>query len=221
MNVKTKTSLVIVFTLILGMVIGALASRALLQKKVERVFSMKQPKVFTKLYMEFIEPKATQKDQVQEILKTYGIRLNEIRSKSRKDQESTMLAMMSDLESFLSPEQLEWLELKSSRWGRPTWWDSTKKVFVYLETELTLTEDQVIHLKKILAETQKKSRGRFQKIPKGKTLSFLIQMEDIEKDLKKILSETQKEKFDDLLEIIHKKSQEEQQSTQIKELRLE
>ncbi|MFC2161013.1 hypothetical protein ACFLRX_05105 [Acidobacteriota bacterium] len=219
MNVKTKTSLVIVFTLIVGMVIGSLLSRTLLHKKMERVFSRRQPEVFTKLYMEFMKPKVTQKDQVQEILKTYGIRLNEIRRKSRMDQESTMLAMMSDLESFLTPEQLEWLELKSSRGGRPTWWDSAKKLFVYLESELILTENQVVQLKKILEESQKKSQDRMQKrIPGGKTKTFLGQMENIEEDVKKILTETQKEKFDKLHEIIRKKSQQrDQRSSEAKQ----
>jgi hypothetical protein len=214
MNVKTKTALVIVFTLIFGIVIGALLNRSLLQKRVERVFSWKQPKVFVKLYMEFIEPKVTQKDQIQEILKRYGKRLKEIRSESRKDLESTMLAMMSELEPFLSSEQLQWLEAKSSsRGGMPTWWDSNKKVFVYLETELALSEDQTIQMKKIFEELRTlrmRSRDKIQEeIPKGRASNFLGLMEKIEEDLKKLLTQTQKEKFDELLEVIRKRSLEE------------
>ena len=200
MNVKTKTSLVIVFTLIVGMFIGALASRAFLQNRVRRVFSMRNPNTFVQSFLETIKPNTDQEKQIKEILERNGQLFDEIRSKSREDLESSMTAMMSELESVLTPEQIKRLEDRSSRGRMPFGRRSAEDELVYLSTELELTWDQTSKLEKILEESRMQPPDKTQRgVPKEMSSNFRSQMENREEEIKKILTEEQSKKYDDLM----------------------
>jgi uncharacterized protein YneF (UPF0154 family) len=200
MNVKTKTSLVIVFTLITGMIIGALLSRALLQNRVQRVFSMRNPNAFVQSYLETIKPDANQEKQIKEILERNGQRIAEIRSKSRENLESSMVAMMSELESVLTLEQIKRLEEKPPG-GRPRFgMRSTEGELVFLTTELELTNDQTSLLKKLIEEFRMSAPDKMQRVtPKEMSPNFRNQMEKREEEIKKILTDEQKKKYDELM----------------------
>jgi uncharacterized protein YneF (UPF0154 family) len=200
MNVKTKTSLVIVFTLITGMMIGALLSRALLQNRVQRVFSMRNPNAFVQSYLETIKPDANQEKQIKEILERNGQRIAEIRSKSRENLESSMVAMMSELESVLTLEQIKRLEEKPPG-GRPRFgMRSTEGELVFLTTELELTNDQTSLLKKLIEEFRMSAPDKMQRgTPKEMSPNFRNQMEKREEEIKKILTDKQKKKYDELM----------------------
>lgn len=200
MNVKTKTSLVIVFTLIVGMFIGALASRAFLQNRVRRVFSMRNPNTFVQSFLETIKPNTDQEKQIKEILERNGQLFDEIRSKSREDLESSMTAMMSELESVLTPEQIKRLEDRSSRGRMPFGRRSAEDELVYLSTELELTEDQRSKLEKILEEFRMQPRDKMERgTPKEMSSDFRQQIENREEEIQKILTEEQKKKYDELM----------------------
>lgn len=200
MNVKLKTSLIIAVTLIAGIAIGALANRALLQNRVQRVFSMRSPNVFVQSYLETIKPNAGQEKQIKEILERNGQRITEIRSKSREDLESSMVAMMSELESVLTPEQIKRLEEKSPM-GRPRFGiRSTEGELFFLTTELELTDDQTSQLKKLLEEFRMSAPDKMQRgTPKEMNSNFRKQMEKREEGMKKILTDKQMKKFEELM----------------------
>ncbi len=200
MNVKTKTSLVIVFTLITGMIIGALLSRALLQNRVQRVFSMRNPNAFVQSYLETIKPDSDQEKQIKEILERNGQRFDDIRSKSRQDLESSMLAMMSELESVLTPEQLKRLEenppMGRSRFGM----SSLEGELVFLTSELELTSDQTSQLKKLFEDLRMQAPDIRQRgTPKEMSKNLRELMEKREEEIHKILTEEQKKKYDELM----------------------
>ena len=207
MNIKLKTSLVIVFTLIVGIVIGALANRALLQNRVQRVFSMRSPNAFVQSYLETIKPDAGQEEQIQEILERNGQRISEIRSKSREDLESSMVAMMSELESVLIPEQIKRLEEKTPG-GRPRFgMRSTEGELYFLTTELELTDDQISQLKKLLEEFRMSPPDKMQRgTPKEMNSNFRKQMEKRDDEIKKILTNEQKKTYDELMKNRMKRS---------------
>jgi len=200
MNVKTKTSLVIVFTLVTGMIIGALLNRALLQNRVQRVFSMRNPNTFVQSYLETIKPDADQEKQIQEILERNGQHISEIRSTSRENLESSMVAMMSELESVLTPEQIKRLEEKPPG-GRPRFgMHSREGELVFLSTELELTDDQTSQLRKLLEESRIQPPDKMQRgMPKEMNSNFQNQMEKREEEIKKILTDEQKKKYDKLM----------------------
>lgn len=200
MNVKLKTSLIIAVTLIAGIVIGALVNRALLQNRVQRVFSMRNPNAFVQSYMETIKPDANQEKQIKEILERNGQRIAEIRLKSRKDLESSMVAMMSELESVLTPEQIKRLEEKLPM-GRPRFGiSSTEGELFFLTTELELTDDQTSRVRKLLEEFRMSAPDKIQRgTPKEMSLNFRNQMEKREEGMKKILTDKQMKKFEELM----------------------
>jgi len=207
MNVKLKTSFVIAVTLIAGIVIGALANRALLQNRVQRVFSMRSPNVFVQSYLETIKPDADQEKQIEEILERNGQRIAEIRSKSREDLESSMVAMMSELESVLTPEQIKRLEEKTPG-GRPRFgMRSTEGELFFLTTELELTDDQTSQLKKLLEEFRMSAPGKMQRgTPKEMNSNFQKQMEKRDDEIKKILTDDQKKKYAEIMKNRRKRS---------------
>lgn len=200
MNIKLKTSFVIVFTLITGIIIGALLNRALLQNRVQRVFSMRSPNAFVQSYMETIKPNAGQEKQIQEILERNGQRIHEIRLKSREDLEFSMVAMMSELESVLTPEQIKRLEEKPPG-GRPRFGiRSTEGELFFLTTALELTDDQTSQLKKLLEEFRMSAPDKMQRgTPKKMNSNFRKQMEKREEEIKKILTSEQMKKYDELM----------------------
>ncbi len=200
MKVKTKTTLIIVFTLITGMILGALLSRALLQNRVQRVFSMRSPNAFVQSYLETIKPDPGQEKQIKEILERNGQYMAEIRSKSREDLELAITAMTSELESVLTSEQIERLKSNSSRGRMPFGRRSPGDELVYLSTELELTNDQISQLKKIFEKFRmqpldKEQRGTL----KENSSTNRSQMENREKEIKKILTEEQSKQFDELM----------------------
>lgn len=207
MNIKLKTSFVIVFTLITGIIIGALLNRALLQNRVQRVFSMRSPNVFVESYLETIKPDADQEKQIKEILERNGQRISEIRSTSREDLESSMVAMMSELESVLTPEQIKRLEEKPPM-GRPRFGiRSTEGELFFLTTELELTDDQTSLLKKLLEEFRMQPPDKMQRgTPKEMNSNFRKQMEKRDEEMKKILTDKQMKKFEELMKNRRKRS---------------
>lgn len=201
MNIKTKTLLIIVFTLIGGMIIGALLNRALLQKRVERVFSIRNPNAFVQSYIETIKPETGQEKQIKEILERNGQHMAEIRTKSREDLESSMLAMMAELESVLTPEQIKRIEEKPlggrSRFGMR----SPEDELDYLSTELELTEDQIFMLKKILEEFRMMPPDKMEGgTPKEMSSRFREHRQKREDEILKILTESQKKKYIELIQ---------------------
>jgi Spy/CpxP family protein refolding chaperone len=201
MNVKTKTSFVIVITLITGIVIGALLSRALLQNRVQRVFSMRSPIVFTQSYLETIKPSADQEKQIKEILERNGQLMDEIRSKSQEDLTATMVTMMAELESVLTPEQIQRIEEKPpmgrSRFGMR----SPEEELAFLTQELALTKEQTEQLEKILKEFRMQPPDKTQRgTPKEMSSNFRSQMEKREEEIKKILTDDQRKKYDEIMQ---------------------
>ena len=203
MNVKQKTSLLIIFTLIGGMVIGAMLNRAFLQNRVQRVFQKRAPNVFAQSYLEAIKPEKEQQKQIEEILERNARRMSDIREKNRQDLEALMESMLAELESVLTPEQMERLEDKTPVGRPPFGWRSVDGELEHLSRELELTEHQASQIKQIL-EKRRKQPGMKQPemMMKGnpeEMASFSRkQREQLYLEIKKILNEDQKEKYDEI-----------------------
>ncbi|MCJ7580317.1 MAG: hypothetical protein MUP98_07265, partial [Candidatus Aminicenantes bacterium] len=181
--------------------IGALLNRVLLQNRVQRVFSMRNPNAFVQSYLEIIKPDTNQEKQIKEILKRNGDQMAEIRSKSREDLEISMATMMSELESVLTPEQIQRLEEKPpmgrSRFGMR----SPEEELAFLSQELSLTEEQTAQLQKILKEFRMQPPDKTQRgTPKEMSSNFRSQMEKREEEIKKILTDDQKKKYDEIMQ---------------------
>lgn len=203
MNIKFKTSLLIIVTLIAGVVIGAMLNRMFLQNRVQRVFQRRAPNVFVQSYVDAIKPDHEQQKQIEKILDAYAKRMSEIREKNRQDLETLMDSMHTELESVLSTEQMERLSTRPPVGSPPSRWRPVEGEIDFLSRELDLTEDQSAQIKKILEEfrrpaemkpTDKMRRGS----PEEMASFFKEQREKMEQEIQKILTDEQKKKYEEI-----------------------
>lgn len=203
MNVKLKTSLFIIFTLFIGIVIGAMLNRAFLHNRVQRVFQKRAPNVFVQSYLEAIKPDQEQQKQITKILDVYAQRMSEIREKNRQDLEVLMESMLAELETVLTPEQMERLATRTPVGRHPYGGRSVDLTLESLTGELELTENQAAQIRQIL-EKERKQPGMKQPdmmergSPEEMASLFRKQREQRDQEIKKILTEEQKKKYDEL-----------------------
>lgn len=110
MNIKVKTTLIIIITLLIGILIGALLNRVLLQHRIKRAFLMQTPGFFITLYEDIIEPDSEQSKLIREILDKHVKRMSEIRKNFRKDLQSELESLRKELDPTLTPEQKKRLQ---------------------------------------------------------------------------------------------------------------
>jgi hypothetical protein len=203
MNIKLKTTFFLIFTLIIGMAIGAMMTRAFLQNRVQRVFQRRAPNVFVQSYLEAIKPDQEKQKQITKILDAYAQRMSEIREKSRQDLETLMDSMLAELGTVLTPEQVERLTARPPA-GRPSYGRHTvQEEQQYLSEELDLTEEQSALIKKVLEEYRRPpemkrpdmmKRGN----PEEMAALFRKQREKMLQEIQKILTEEQMKKYEDI-----------------------
>lgn len=110
MNIKIKTTLIILFTFIIGMVAGSMVTQAFLKYRMKKVLSMNMPAGFAAHFERIIEPTDEQRKALREILYKYGEKLSVMREKIRQEFLPINKAMEEELDSILTPEQKKRLE---------------------------------------------------------------------------------------------------------------
>ena len=119
MDIKVKTALIIIMTLVIGIFIGALLNRVLLQHRIRKAFMMQTPGFITALYEGVIEPESEQGKLIREILKKHARRMSEIRKNFRKDLQSEFESLRKELDPLLTTEQKRRLRNRLPRpWRR-------------------------------------------------------------------------------------------------------
>jgi uncharacterized membrane protein YfcA len=71
MNIKLKTTLIIIATLIIGIIFGALLSRAYLHHRIRRAFTMVNPNRFMIFFEQNISPTPEQSEQIRKIIQNH------------------------------------------------------------------------------------------------------------------------------------------------------
>jgi len=203
MNIKLKTTLFIIFTLIIGMLIGAMLNRAFLHNRVQRVFQRRAPNVFVQSYLEAIKPDQEQQKQITKILDVYAQRMSEIREKNRQDLETLMDSMLAELGTILTVEQIVRLTERPPA-GRPSYGrHSVQEEQEYLTEQLGLTEDQAARIGTILEEYRRppemkgpgmKERGN----PEEMASLFRKQREKMQQEIQEILTVEQMKRYEEV-----------------------
>jgi Spy/CpxP family protein refolding chaperone len=118
MNIKAKTALIIISTLIIGIIFGALLSRAYLHHRIRRAFSMVNPNRSMTFFEQTINPTPEQREQIRKIIQKHTKTVSELQKTLREGMESSFESLRKELDSVLTPEQKERLE-KMMRNRRP------------------------------------------------------------------------------------------------------
>jgi len=110
MNVKVKTTLIIIVTLIIGIVLGAMLNRTFMHLRIRRAFDAVNPSRFAMILEQSIDPTPKQKKQIREILEKHANTVSELRKKLDEGLASSFMTLQKELDSVLTPEQKERLE---------------------------------------------------------------------------------------------------------------
>jgi Spy/CpxP family protein refolding chaperone len=118
MNMKVKTTLIIIATLIIGIIFGALLSRAYLHHRIRRAFVMVDPNRFMPFFEQIISPTPEQNEQIRKIIQKHTKQVQELRNNFEAGMASSFESLRKELDSILTSEQKERLE-KMMRERRP------------------------------------------------------------------------------------------------------
>ncbi|MDH4220077.1 MAG: hypothetical protein OEY18_12675 [Candidatus Aminicenantes bacterium] len=119
MNIKVKTTLIIMSTLIIGIIIGALLSRAYLHHRIRRAFTMVNPNRFMIFFEQNISPTPEQSEQIRKIIQKHAKTVSELQKNLRDGMDSSIESLRKELDSVLTPEQKRRLERMMR--GRRLW----------------------------------------------------------------------------------------------------
>jgi hypothetical protein len=106
MNLQVKPTLIIIGTLLIGIVLGALMSGTLAERRHRKIRSMMRPDGFSEQLIEVIQPQDNeQRDAIAAVLRNTGRRIDEMMRESRAEIHGTVDSMALELKPLLTDEQ--------------------------------------------------------------------------------------------------------------------
>lgn len=105
MNTKAKVALIIIVTLVIGIVLGAMLNRAFLRNRIQRAFADRNPTGMVSFIERNIRPTPEQREQIREILEKHRKKSVEMREKFMMDMQAEFESMEAELDPILTPEQ--------------------------------------------------------------------------------------------------------------------
>lgn len=115
---KTKSTLIIIATLIVGMVIGFLINGQITHRRYKKFVEYKKEDGFKNMFYHRYDLTEDQKMNIDPILDKYAKMNGTLMEDFRKEFDSTISAFHSEVKPFLTPEQLEKMEQSKERFGK-------------------------------------------------------------------------------------------------------
>lgn len=113
MNIRLKTSLIVIITLILGIILGILFERSIIHEHFKRkIMQRRFSDVFRTKMERLINPDSTQHDTVKSILDKHSKRMGEIDSLVHSRIQSNFDSLKNDLKFVLHDDQYKRVEEK-------------------------------------------------------------------------------------------------------------
>jgi hypothetical protein len=110
MKMETKTVLIVLSTLIIGMIIGALITGAFARHRIGRFMSMREPGRLAAHVERIIGPDESQRDAVRAVLREHSEQFLELHSHFEDEMLALRDSLRKDLDPILTDEQKERLE---------------------------------------------------------------------------------------------------------------
>lgn len=194
MTTRSKTTFIILGTLIIGMLIGALASGMWRQKHIEKFGRMRPQQQFIETIQNIIKPGEAQRKAIEKVLEKHFAHVAKIRERHEQDMMASFDSLKLELDSLLTGEQLQRLEEnfeKSSHRFRIRRLD-------HLTDVLQLTPDQRKQVEEIFRRNAPEFR-RFRKAFPADSVSaragFMERRKKIETEIEAVLTPEQREKY--------------------------
>jgi len=208
MSPKWKIILYLVIVLIIGIVIGAMLNRALIQKRIKNIFRTEIGSLLVRDAERVLAPMSpAQEELIRQILDKHAEKLSEIHERFGNEIQAAFKSLREEIDPLLTAEQKKQLEgmfpgPPPFRRRPPEGFPFMKKPFspeselAALQSELNLSEEQAAKIKAILEEFQSQIQSFMGKEEPPQTLdSFRQANEKKNQEIEKILTEDQQEKF--------------------------
>jgi len=105
MNTKVKIVLIIIVTLVIGIVLGAMLNRAFLRHRIHKAFAARNPMGMVSIMERSIRPTPDQREQIREILENHMKKSSDIRDKFMMEMQAEFESLEAELDPILTPEQ--------------------------------------------------------------------------------------------------------------------
>ena len=121
MTARTKSALILVATLVVGILLGALGTSVVFNQRLEKIIAIGQPDGFSLTLEEVIQPHdEAQRAQIRAVLRQTGQRMHEQRRAHFEDLIGLFDSTRAALEPLLTDEQKErfdaWIERDRRPW---------------------------------------------------------------------------------------------------------
>lgn len=121
---KTKAGLILIGTLVLGIIIGVLGSRYLVEKRIGRMAGMRYQKGFVEVFIKLIDPAENQEQAVRAVLEKHHDRFRKIMEGRMVEIRTSMDSLKVELIPLLTEEQYRvfedrFMNKRMGRWSRP------------------------------------------------------------------------------------------------------
>ena len=115
MKTNTKTVLIIVATLLIGILIGALGSGFMVHRVARRMADMRHREMFVERMVDVIDPAADQEAEVRDILTRHAEQFAAISDSFHRETSALFDSLRSELDPILTDEQKARLEERGRR----------------------------------------------------------------------------------------------------------
>jgi hypothetical protein len=110
MHTKVKIALIIIVTLAIGIVFGAMLNRALMRHRIQRAFADRNPRGMVSFIERNIRPTPDQREEIRAILEKHRKKTADMREKFMMDMRAEFESLEAELDPILTPEQKERLK---------------------------------------------------------------------------------------------------------------
>jgi hypothetical protein len=109
MNLKVKSSLIVLVTFILGLVVGSIFTRSFFSppKMMDRILAGRSPEGFAERFEKIIDPDESQKEKIREVLNLHFERMHGQSLEFRNHFGELRDSLRADLEPILTDEQIK------------------------------------------------------------------------------------------------------------------
>ncbi len=107
MIMKTKAIIVLVLTLIIGFILGMLTSAQIRHSRMKEMRTFFSGKDYAEMMMNVIQPDEVQKAKLEEVMGRFYRATRDMQSDFRTDFDSVTATFKKEIDTLLTPEQLE------------------------------------------------------------------------------------------------------------------
>ncbi len=124
---NTKTFLVILVTLIIGIAIGFEVGEILIKKRFDEFKNIRQPRGLVDIFGKIIKPDEKQKPLVDSVIFSFHKRIDKIMNASRLQMDKQLDTLKLELKPYLNKDQIERFDEELNRMKKSIPNDSTRK----------------------------------------------------------------------------------------------